>query len=267
MNEDHELGRMENEWENRFDRFTAPEPTREQTIDLIRKIKEVEEVKPVDMRAELEIEQESQTSSSRVQNLFLSQWNFHGARSWLLTGIVMLVLTITISQNMGSGVAGFTTWIKWITLIVIAVMGYAFRAKNEGNHLIETLSYYPLIVQMFTRFIIVMALQLAITLPLSFIILGRANSILYLFGTFTPILFFGVLGFVSTIWFGHRIGGLLALFVWFGQVLLENQLKFASLFQVSGNERFFFMNLVVLGVSCLLLSSVMLKNKQMRNLV
>ena len=63
---------------------------------------------------------------------------------------------------------------------MIAVMGYAFRSKNEGNDIIEKLSYYPLVQQMFTRFMIVMALQLAITLPLSFVILGSVSSVLYL---------------------------------------------------------------------------------------
>ena len=48
-----------------------------------------------------------------------------------------------------------------------------FAQKMKGMNIIETLSYYPLVQQMFTRFMIVMALQLAITLPLSFIILGR----------------------------------------------------------------------------------------------
>jgi hypothetical protein len=266
MSENKELTRLENEWKNRFDRFTAPEPSREQTLDLLQKIKGVEEVKPVDLRVKLESHQETQSMSVRVVNLFLSQWNFHGARSWLLTGIIMLILTLTINQNIGNEAAGFTTWIKWITLIMIAVMGYAFRAKNEGNQLIETLSYYPLIVQMFMRFIIVVALQLAITLPLSFIILGGSNSIYYLLGSFTPVLFFGVIGFVSTIWLGQKIGLLLALFVWFSQTLLEKQLQSASLFQLPENEGFLLMNIVVLGISILLLGSVTLKNRQMRNL-
>lgn len=267
MNEDKELMRLEKKWENRFDRFTAPEPSREQTLNLIQKIKSIEEAGLADLRIELEILQDSQTTSSKVMNLFLSQWNFHGARSWLFTGILMFVLTLTISQNTGEDVAGFTTWIKWVTLIVIAVMGYAFRNKNEGNQLIETLSYHPLIVQMFMRFMIVMTLQLAITLPLSFVILGGTNSIYYLLGSFTPVLFFGVIGFVSTIWFGQKISLLLALFVWFSQTIFEKKLLSVSLFQLPGNEGFLLMNIIVLGISILLLSSVTLKNRQMRDLI
>ena len=262
MNEDHELSRLEKEWKNSFDRFTAPEPSREQTLNLIQKIKETGENKPVDMRATLEAQQETQSFSSKVASLFLSQWNFHGARSWLLTGIVLLILTITISQNGGDAATDFLTWIKWITLIIIAGMGYAFRSKNEGNEIIETLSYYPLVQQMFTRFMIVMAIQLAITLPLSFIILGSVSSVLYLLSSFTPILFFGVVGFVATMWLGQKIGILLALFVWFAQVLLEKQLKFAALFQLPGNDYFVLTNIVVIGISVLLLFSVPLKNRQ-----
>jgi hypothetical protein len=262
MNEDHELSRLEKEWESSFERFTAPDPSREQTLNLIQKIKEADESKPADMRAELEAQQETQSISSKWVNLFLSQWNFHGGRSWLLTGIVLIILTLTISQNGGDAATDFVTWIKWITLIVIAGMGYAFRSKNEGNEIIETLSYYPLVQQMFTRFMIVMAIQLAITLPLSFFILGSVNSVLYLLSSFTPILFFGVVGFVATMWFGQKIGILLALFVWFVQVLLEKQLKFAVLFQLPGNDYFLLTNIIVIGISILLLCSVQLKNHQ-----
>ncbi len=266
MSEDKELSHLENEWKNRFDRFTAPEPSREQSLDLLQKIKGIEEAKPVDLRVELEMKQATQSMGSKVWNLFLSQWNFHGVRSWLLTGIVMFLLTFTISQNMGSEVTSFTTWIKWVTLIVIAGMGYAFRSKNEGNDIIETLSYYPLIQQVFARFLIVMILQLLITLPFSFMILGRANSIYYVLGSFTPVLFFGVVGFVCTIWFGQKIGIGFALMIWLGQSLLEKRFQWASLFQLPTNEDFLLVNLVVLGVTFLLLSSILLKNKQMRRL-
>lgn len=265
MSEDNELTRLENEWRHRFDRFTAPEPTREQTLDLIRKIKEVDEVKPVDLRAELEMQQEAQSTSSRVMNLFLSQWNFHGARSWLLTAIVMLILTLTISQNGEASGGDFLTWIKWVSLIVIAGMGYAFRSKNEGNHIIETLSYTPVIQQMFTRFLIVMVLQLVITLSLSFIVLGGTNSVFYVLGSLTPILFFGVVGFVSTMWLGQKIGIAITLFVWFGQVLLEKQSTSISLFQLPGDGNFLLVNIIGVGVSFLLLSSIVLKNKRMRD--
>ena len=267
MKENDELANLENEWKSRFDRFTAPEPTREQSMSLIEKIKGTEAEKPVDLRVELETAQKKQSISAQVTNLFLSQWNFHGARSWLLTGIVMLILTITISQNWGGEVAGFTVWIKWTSLIMIAVMGYAFRAQNEGNDIIERLSYTPLIQQMFTRFIIVLVLQLAIVLPLSFIVLGGMGSILYIISSFTPLLFFGVVGFVGIIWLGQKLGAILALVVWFGQVLLGDRLTFTSLFQVPGNDYFLLVNLIVLGVSCLLLSSVTLKNRQLRDVV
>ncbi|MEK3886426.1 hypothetical protein [Bacillus sp. FSL K6-3431] len=264
MSEDQELSRLENEWKQRFDRYTAPEPTRENTMNLIQKIKEVEEIKPVDLRAEFEATQATQTMKEKVTNAFLSQWNFHGSASWILTGIVMLVLTITISQNTQNEMTGFLAWIKWITLIIIAVMGYAFRSKNEGNQIIETLSYYPLIQQMFTRFIFVMGLQLVITLPLSIFILGNASSVLYLICAFTPIFFFGVFGFVSTMWFGQKIGVFLTIFVWSTQILIDKQFQSTSLFQLPKNDYFLLINTGIFTASILLLSSILLKRRFLR---
>lgn len=264
MKENDELTNLEDEWKSRFDRFTAPEPTREQSISLIEKIKAVETEKPVDLRVELEQMQESQSFLAQVSNLFQSQLNFHGMRSWLLTAIMMLLVTITISNNWGGRAEGFTVWIKWTSLIMIAIMGYAFRAKNEGNDILEKLSYTPLIQQMFTRFIIVLVLQLAISLPLSYMVLGGMNSILYIISAFMPLLFFGVVGFVGIIWFGQKLGATLALVMWFGQVLLEDRVKNLSLFQVPENDYFLLVNFFVFGISCLLLSSLILKKRQLR---
>lgn len=266
MSEDHELSRLENEWKDRFDRFTSPEPTRDQTFSLIEKIKRMDEIKPVDYRAELEYNQAAQSMRSKLASLLISQWNFQGMRSWLMTGVVMLILTIVISVNVDNEMIGFMAWIKWITLILIAVMGNAFRSKNEGNDIIEKLSYYSFIQQMFTRFIIVMGLQLLITLPLSFFILGKASSLLYLTGSFVPIFFFGVVGFISAMWFGNKAGVLITLFIWLSQMLVDQQLKFASIFQLPSNEHFLLVNVIVMGVSILLLSSMLLKGDMKRNL-
>jgi hypothetical protein len=260
MSEDQELSRLENEWKNRLNRFTSPEPTREQTFHLIEKIKGMEDIKPVDLRAELEASQAAQSTSSKMVNMVLSQWNFYGTSSWLLTGIVMLLLTIMISVGTDNEMTGFMAWMKWITLVMIAVMCYAFRSRNEGNDILEKLSYYSLVHQMFTRFIIVMGLQVAMMLPLSFIILGKSSSLLYLSGSFTPIFFFGVIGFISTMWLGHKAGVILTLFVWFSQVLFDQQLQSASMFQLPWNEHFLLMNVVILGLSSLLLSSLLLRN-------
>ncbi|MCM3109649.1 hypothetical protein [Lederbergia lenta] len=264
MSKKQELAGLENEWKERFDRFTAPEPTRENTIDLIQKIKEVEEIKPIDIRTELETAQTTQTIKEKVTNAFLSQWNFYGSTSWLLTGVIMLILTITISQNTQNEMTGFLAWIKWISLIMIAVTGYAFRSKNEGNQIIETLSYYPLIQQMFTRFIFVMGLQLIITLPLSFFILGNTNSYLYLIGAFTPLFFFGVIGFISTMWFGQKTGVILTVFVWSTQILFDKQFHYISLFQLPENDYFLFINACIFTVSILLLSSILVKQRLLR---
>ncbi len=262
MSEDKELANLETAWKNKFDRFTSPLPTDEQTHSLIQQIKEMEGKKPVDLRAELEESQNNQSVFSKVMDMFASQWNFHGSASWMLTGGLMILLTIIINLNTsGEAANGFMIWIKWITFIIIAVISFSFRTRNEGNQMIEKLSYYPLVQQMFIRFIIIMGLQLALTLPLSLFIVGKESSFLYLFGSFTPILFFGIFGFVSIMWFEQKIGSMLTVFVWFSQTLFDKQLKFASLFQVPGNDHFMLINTITLVFSILLLSSMLLKQR------
>jgi hypothetical protein len=263
MDENQELAKLEKEWKTHFDRFTAPEPTREMTLDLIQKIKKIEESQsPVDLRLELETTQNSLSTRDKIVNIFLSQWNFYGTTSWLLTGFVMIAITFTISENSADPLFGFTNWIKWITLLVIAVIGYSFRPKNEGNEIIETLSYYPIIQQMFTRFMIVMGFQLVLALPLCFFIVGRESTTLYLVSSFIPVFFFGVVGFVATFWLGQKIGLSLTLFIWFSQVLLKKEL----LFQVPGDDYFLVMNMIIFGLSILLLSTILLKNRFSENL-
>lgn len=262
MDENQDLAKLEKEWKIHFDRFTAPEPTGEMTLDLIQKIKKAEQRQsPVDLRLELETAQKSLSTRERLVNLFLSQWNFYGATSWLFTGLLMIVITLTISDT-ADPLLGFTSWIKWITLLVIAVIGYSFRPKNEGNEIIETLSYYPIIQQMFTRFIIVMGFQLVLALPLSFFVVEREGAMLYLVSSFTPVFFFGAIGFVAIFWLGQKTGLSLTLFIWFSQVLLKKKL----LFQEPGNDYFLVMNVVILALSILLLSTILLKNHFSENL-
>lgn len=256
VNKDQELDMLEKEWKTRFDRFTAPEPTRENTLDLIQRIKNTDQNQgPVDLRLELEAAQSSLSIKSKMMNLFLSQWNFYGTRSWLLTGLAMAVVTFAVSENAADPLTGFLSWIKWITLLVIAVIAYSFRPRNEGNEIIETLSYYPIIQQMFTRFMIVMGFQLVLTLPLSFIVLGKDTTVAYLVGSFIPIFFFGVLGFVTTLWLGQRLGLSLTLVIWFSQVFVKKN----TLFQAPSNDYFLILNLSILGLSILLLSTILLK--------
>lgn len=260
MTEEQELARLEEEWKDRFERFTAPEPTREDTFRLIEKIKAADEVaKPIDLRAQLEIAQSSLSWKDKWLNLFLSQWTFHGMKSWLLTGGIMLILSLTISQNMADEMTGFAAWIKWVTLIMIAVIGYAFRPKDEGNHAIETLSYYPLIQQMFARFMIVMVMQCVIAFPLVFVITGKAGILTYMLKVFTPLFFFGVVGFVSTVWLGSKLGLLLTIMIWFVQIFFD-KMSF-SLFTQSN----LLVHVLIVGFSILLLGTVRLRYRPMRD--
>ncbi|MEB5466917.1 hypothetical protein, partial [Virgibacillus pantothenticus] len=208
-------------------------------------------------RKELETTQDNLSTRSKIVNMFLSQWNFYGTVSWLMTGLLMIVITFTISENYGAAGAGFLSWMKWISLLVIAVIGYSFRPKNEGNEIIEMLSYYPIIQQIFTRFIIVMGFQVALTLPLSFIVIGKESTTLYLVSSVIPVFFFGVIGFVTILWLGQKLGLALTLFIWFSQVFMKKKL----LFQTPGDDYFLVIHMMIFGVSILLLSSVLLKRR------
>lgn len=258
MDEYQELTKLEEEWKTKFERFTAPEPTREMTIDLIQKIKNMEQEQgPVDLRIELENAQSSLSFKAKIINMFLSQWNFYGTKSWLVTVLLMILITVTINENSASAVTGFSSWIRWITLVVIGMVGYSFRPRNEGNEIIETLSYYPIIQQVFTRFIIVMGFQLVISLPLSLFVIGKENTILYLVSSFIPIFFFGVIGFVAVFWLGQKIGLSIALFIWFSQVLVKKRVLFLD----PSNDYFLSVNVTIVGVSILLLCSILLKKR------
>ncbi|MCR2823838.1 hypothetical protein [Lederbergia panacisoli] len=258
MSENQELSKTEKEWKTHFERFTAPEPTREMTLDLIQRIKNIEENEsPVDLRLELEMTQHSLSTKSKIVNMFLSQWNFYGMTSWLLTGLLMIAITFTISENYGDAITGFASWIKWITLLVIAAIGYSFRSKNEGNEIIETLSYYPMIQQIFTRFMIVMGFQLVLALPLCFVVVGKESTILYLVSSFIPVFFFGVIGFAAIFWLGQKIGLSIALVIWFSQVLLKKKL----LFLAPSDDYFLVVNGIILSISILILSSVLFKRR------
>jgi len=266
MNEDKKLANLEETWKNKFERYTAPAPTSEQTNLLIQQIKAIDEQKPLDLRAKLEERQNDQSVFSKIMDMFVSQWNFHSPISWFLAGSLMILLTTIINLNMSDEITnGFITWIKWITFIIIGFISFSFRNLNEGNQIIEKLSYYPLIQQMFIRFVMIMGLQLAITLPLSLFIVGKVNTFLYLLSSFTPILFFGVFGFVSIMWLGQKGGSIITIFVWFGQALFDKQLKFISLFQTPGNDNFMLIHLVFLGIAILLLSSMLLKHYLVSN--
>ena len=169
----------------------------------------------------------------------------------------MIAITFTISENYGDAITGFASWIKWITLLVIAVIGYSFRSKNEGNEIIETLSYYPMIQQIFTRFMIVMGFQIVLALPLSFVVVGKESTILYLVSSFIPVFFFGVIGFVAIFWLGQKIGLSITLIIWFSQVLLKKKLLFLS----PSDHDFLVMNAIILGFSILILSSILFKRR------
>lgn len=262
MSEDKELHELEREWKSRLERFSAPEPTREQTFTLLENIRnQAAKEQPQNMRTELEQLQKSRTPFEQMVDLLASQWTFYGMRSWILTAIVMLILTISVYGN-DSGEASFSIWLKGMSFLMIVLIAYAFRPRNEGNAALEELSYYPLIQQMFARFVIVMSLQLILALPLSFFLLGSASTAAYIFGTFTPLFFFGTVGFVSTFWLGGRAGTIITAFLWFVQMLLDTQVQALSLFRLPESDWFLAASVLLMLISVLLLGSIVLKRKK-----
>lgn len=262
MSENKELHELEQEWRSRMERFTAPEPTREQTFTLLDNIRnQAAEERPQDIRVDLEQLQQSRTPLEQIFDLLASQWTFYGMRSWILTAIVMLVLTLSVYGN-DPGESGFSIWLKGMSFLMIVLIAYAFRPRNEGNATLEELSYYPLIQQMFARFVIVMGVQLILALPLIFFFLGSASTMTYIFGTFTPLFFFGTVGFASTFWLGGRVGTIITSFLWFVQMLLDGQVQSLSLFRLPESDWFVLANVLLMFISILLLGSIALKREK-----
>lgn len=257
MIDDKELLELEKKWQEPFRQFTTSTPSVEDSLQLIERIKKDEQVnKPIDLRLPLEESQASQTWKEKILHIFLSQWTFQGMRSWLATGLLMALLTMIIHFNIDEKETGFLLWIKLVTLLMIGVITYVFRSRNEGNDIIERLSYYPLVHQMSARFLIVLVIQLAIAFPFLFFLVGKESILTYLVGTFIPLFFFAVLGFVATGWFGQKIGVGITCVVWGLQLYLEQKSVFLSLFQSSDESHFYLAQGVALCLSFLLLISL-----------
>lgn len=257
MNLNDELNQLEEIWAPKLEQFTTAEPTQEQTLQLIQSIKEKDQENMLpDMRRDLEAIQANQSRLDKITQLFLSQWTFYGATSWLLTGIVMLIITMVMSENTSNPIQSFSNWVQWMSFVVIALISFSFRSKNEGNTMIEQISYYPLTLQLFTRFLIVMVYQFVFILPLCYVLLGKESTVLYVVGSLIPVFFFGAIGFVSTFWCGQKRGLVVTLIVWVGHWLVKEK----DLFQLPGMPYFYQVNLVMLLVSVLLLSTIVMKD-------
>src|SRR5690625_404640 len=115
---------------------------------------------------------------------------------------------------------------------------------------------------MLARFVIVMGVQLILALPLIFFLLGSASTMVYIFGTFTPLFFYGAVGFVSTFWLGGRAGTIFTSFLWFMQILLDGQEKSFSLFRLPESDWFMLANVLLMFISIVLLGSIVIKREK-----
>lgn len=213
------------------------------------------------MKTEIEQMQQSRTKSQQMKDLLISQWTFQGGITWLITAVLLIILTTTIQTNYDIQV-GFVVWIKWVSFFLIALIAYMFRPRDEGTAILEGLSYYPFIQQMFARFLIIMGMQGIIILPFTFYITGTADIMTYLAATYVPLLFFGVTGFTSTIWLGGKLGSIATATLWTIFIFIDQQIEHMSIFRIAEHETILFSIGTIIGMSGLLLGTYRLKSKK-----
>ena len=141
-------------------------------------------------------------------------------------------------------------------------IAYMFRPRDEGTAILEDLSYCPFIQQMFARFLIMMGMQGIIILPFTVYITGTADVMTYLAATYIPLLFFGVIGFTSTIWLGGKLGSIATGTLWTAFIFIDQQIEHISIFRIAQHETILFSIGTIIAMSGLLLSTYQLKSKK-----
>lgn len=252
--DDERLLRMEERWRTRFERFTAPEPSREDTFRLIAAIKEIgreqsqqpaaleerclepselsemaapvwltETAEAAAIKATEAIEVTPTEASEglflRAFNLLRSQWNFYGLRSWIMTCIAVgatgyLAYTKHAAPNASDSLL---LWIFGLTLAAIGGISAAFRPRDEGTMILQQLGKYSLLEQTLTRFLLVTCFQLVVAFPISLLLYKEEFGIplaAFLTGWMAPVLFTAVCGFVLNQWLGMWPSAVFLLAVW-----------------------------------------------------
>ncbi|ASS75300.1 hypothetical protein CIG75_10070 [Tumebacillus algifaecis] len=176
---DEEVERLEQEWSGRLERFTAPTPSIESTLQLIANVKRSETHQPTDHRAELESYQQAQPLVRKLFDLLAAQWNVYGSRGWIGTAVLMIGATVLSATRARSDLPmhALLEWLTYVTLITIAVVAYAFWPKNEGMSILEKLSAYTLMQQLSARFVLVVGFQMIAAVPLSWMIGGTPHRL------------------------------------------------------------------------------------------
>ncbi|GIP38488.1 hypothetical protein J31TS4_17680 [Paenibacillus sp. J31TS4] len=289
--EEAELALLEGSWSGRLERFTAPEPAREDTARLIARVRErlreetaasaepASAAPPPETIAALRSDRRSAASGRpgaserateadpfaaprvtpgrRWARLLRSQWHGYGTRSWLLTGLALLAAGAAAYGSGAPPERQWTIWLYGITMLVIAVIGYAFRPRDEGTELLEQLGQYSVLEQTLARLAIVTGFQLAVALPVSaFVYRGESGLSVTAFtiGWTAPMLFLAVLGFVLIQWAGIRLAftGILAL--WAFTLAAGERLAWMRWFLLADEPGFVTGRLWLLGAAAVLLA-------------
>lgn len=252
---DEEVERLEQEWSGRLERFTAPTPSIESTLQLIANVKRSETHQPTDHRAELESYQQAQPLVRKLFDLLAAQWNVYGSRGWIGTAVLMIGATVLSATRARSDLPmhALLEWLTYVTLITIAVVAYAFWPKNEGMSILEKLSAYTLMQQLSARFVLVVGFQMIAAVPLSWMIGGDAASLGGLLLSWAvPMFLFGAVCFVLSNWVSTQAALGFCLALWTAQVLFHAKLKYFNLFSAPGEPYFLPSRLTALGISLLL---------------
>jgi hypothetical protein len=247
-----QLEQLEARWSARMERFTAPVPSTESILRLLERVKaeQVPVQKPADLRAELEAVQMRQSPLQTLFQLVSAQWNFYGSRSWLMTALLMVAASFggTAYVPTGEPLLALMEWVKWMTLLIIVFVGWAFRSKNEGMRLLERLGAYSLVQQLSARFVLVIGFQMILAGVLSLFVRGASLGGFWLSWSI-PMLFFGVALLALSTWANAKVAVGVSLGLWSLQFFAHQQLGAFDLFALPGMEHFAMSRWVTAGLT------------------
>lgn len=203
-----ELEALEKRLEMRLASITVPEPSREDTYQMIEFIKTNGGNEKGQASEDLDLFQfiyPKETLYSRSLGLIRSQWNAYGFRSWMTTGAAIVATGYISSAYHTEEYNDLFLWTLGLTLIILGTIVYAFRPRDKGTMILEQLGKYSMLEQTLTRLILVMIFQMIVATPLSFVFLeqGLQPSLFqFIIGWSIPVISVALICFVLLQWLG-----------------------------------------------------------------
>jgi hypothetical protein len=259
---EQQLKALEQKWVKNMGRFTSPLPTEADTMRLLESVNkfisdEKTKSNAPDYWAEIDNIRKEQSVFSRITDLFRSQWNVYGWRSWIITILLMVIAGAVAGNSFQYDLdQGLDFWIQSLSFIMIGAVGYAFRPRNEGMAILQQLGHYTLEQQVLARFILVLMLQLVIAVLCSALFLWELYTFSlpqFVLSWTTTMLFFAVTGFVLIHWLGIRVAMAVCVIIWSGQLVMQEKLTWAKLFVSPASPYFIHSQGWMLGISAALL--------------